>query len=145
MSAGPRTARRAWLASARIKPKTETPSSSDAKPRPAGSQAASLRLDRRRRLRRHAGMSSDPRLTHAPPADVPPEPLPGVACLAVHPERLEQMWQLTPAQRLGAARRGKLTLGEMLRWAARAPDEVPLVNGEFFFISLLSADVDDGN
>ncbi len=29
-------------------------------------------------------------------------------------------------------------VGEMLRWAARAPHEVPLLNGEFFFIAALA-------
>jgi hypothetical protein len=59
------------------------------------------------------------------------------------------MWALTPAERLAAARRGQFTLGEMLRWAARRPQEVPLVDGEFFFIAALSADSesndDDGD
>ena len=32
----------------------------------------------------------------------------------------------------------------MLRWAARAPaGEVPIVNGEFFFITALSADTEE--
>ena len=67
-------------------------------------------------------------------------PLPAVASLRVDPERLQRMWALTPAERLAAARRGQFTLGEMLRWAARRPQEVPLVAGEFFFIAALSAD-----
>lgn len=59
-------------------------------------------------------------------------------------ERLARMWALTPAQRLQEARQGRLTLSEMLRWAARAPaGEVPIVNGEYFFIAALSADDDD--
>jgi hypothetical protein len=68
------------------------------------------------------------------------QPLPGVARLNTDPERLEQMWQLTAAQRVRAAARGNFTLGEMLRWAARAPHEVPLVNGEFFFIAHFETD-----
>jgi hypothetical protein len=60
--------------------------------------------------------------------------------LAVDVERLERMWAMTPAQRLQAAQRGQLSLGEMLRWGSRAPREVPLVNGEFFFITALLAD-----
>jgi hypothetical protein len=67
-------------------------------------------------------------------------PLPAVASLRVDPERLQRMWALTPTERLAAARRGQFTLGEMLRWAARRPHEVPLVAGEFFFIAGLSAD-----
>jgi hypothetical protein len=67
-------------------------------------------------------------------------PLPGVADLRIDPEWLQRMWALDPAERLAAARRGQFTLGEMLRWAARRPREVPLVDGEFFFIAALSAD-----
>jgi len=66
------------------------------------------------------------------------QPIPGVASLAVNPERLERMWQMTAQQRVAAAREGKLTLGEMLRWASRRPGEVPLVNNEFFFIAALA-------
>jgi hypothetical protein len=40
--------------------------------------------------------------------------------------------------------RGELTLGECLRWAARAPEEVPLLNGEFAFIAIRMPDVADG-
>lgn len=39
---------------------------------------------------------------------------------------------MTPAQRLQAAQKGRLTLGEMLRWTSRAPREVSLVGREFF-------------
>jgi len=58
--------------------------------------------------------------------------------LATTDERLARMWALTPSQRLEEARQGRLTLAEMLRWASRAPHEVPLVNNEFFFISALA-------
>jgi hypothetical protein len=66
------------------------------------------------------------------------QPIPGVASLVVNPERLERMWKLTAQQRVDAARRGEFTLGEMLRWAARRPHEVPLVGNEFFFIAALA-------
>jgi hypothetical protein len=67
-------------------------------------------------------------------------PIPAVASLRVDPERLERMWALSPAERVAAAQRGQLTLGEMLRWASRRPHEVPLVDGDFFFITALSTD-----
>ena len=68
-------------------------------------------------------------------------PIPAVASLRVSAERIERMWQMTAAQRVEAARQGQFTLGEMLRWAARAPvGEIPLVDGEWFFISFFSAD-----
>ena len=62
------------------------------------------------------------------------------ASLTIDPERLERLWAMTPAQRRHAADRGQLSLGEMLRWAARHPDEVPRVDGEFFFITDLLVD-----
>jgi hypothetical protein len=64
--------------------------------------------------------------------------IPAVASLKVDPDRLARMWKLKPAQRREAAQTGRLTLGEMLRWAARAPQEVPIVDGEFFFITALA-------
>ncbi len=69
------------------------------------------------------------------------QPIPGVASLRVNPERIERMWKMTARQRVEAAQQGQFTLGEMLRWAARAPaGEIPLVDGEWFFISFFSAD-----
>jgi hypothetical protein len=69
--------------------------------------------------------------------------IPRPASLAIDPERLERMWAMTPAQRHQAAERGQLSLGEMLKWAARQPHEVPVVNGEFFFIIAYLADTED--
>ena len=88
-------------------------------------------------------MSSAPQHINSPAASPTRGALPRVARVDVDRERREQMWQLTPAQRVRAACRGNFTLGEMLHWAARAPQEVPLVNGEFFFISYFEADDDD--
>jgi len=42
---------------------------------------------------------------------------------------------MTAPERVHAASSGQLTLGELLAWAARDRHEVPLVNGEFFFIA----------
>ena len=66
------------------------------------------------------------------------QPIPGVASLQVNPERIEQMWLMTAQQRVEAAQQGRFTLGEMLRWASTRPGEVPLVDGEFFFITALA-------
>ena len=71
--------------------------------------------------------------------------IPRVASLAIDPDRLERMWAMTAEERRQAAERGQLSLGEMLRWAARAPHEVDLVDGEFWFITALSADTDVGD
>ena len=80
--------------------------------------------------------------TQQPAALSTRQPIPGVASLQVNPERIERMWKMTAQQRVEAAQQGQFTLGEMLRWAARAAPygEVPLVDGEWFFISFFSAD-----
>jgi hypothetical protein len=44
-------------------------------------------------------------------------------------------WCLSPAERVALMRCGELTLGECCRWAARAPHEVPVLDGEFEFIA----------
>lgn len=72
-------------------------------------------------------------------------PIRAVASLSVDPERLGRMWAMSPAERIAAAERGQFTLGEMLRWASRRPREIPLVEGEWFFITALSADAAVGN
>jgi hypothetical protein len=69
--------------------------------------------------------------------------IPLVASLIIRPDRLEQMWAMTPTERRRAAETGQLSLGEMLRWAARRPHEVELVDGEFFFITALWADAEE--
>ncbi len=69
--------------------------------------------------------------------------IPLVGRVRVTAERIEAMWAMRREERVAAAKRGEFTLGEMLHWAARRPHEVPLVAGEFFFITALSADDDD--
>jgi hypothetical protein len=69
--------------------------------------------------------------------------IPRPASLAIDPDRLERMWAMTPAQRRQAAQRGQLSLGEMLKWASRRPHEVPIVEGDFFFITAFLADAED--
>ena len=71
--------------------------------------------------------------------------IPRVANLAIDPDRLERMWAMTAEERRQAAERGQLSLGEMLQWASRRPREVELVDGEFWFITALSADSSVGN
>ena len=62
--------------------------------------------------------------------------------LQVDPERIARLEAMTAAQRIHAAKTGQLTLGELLRWAARHRHEVPLVNGEFFFIAQFMPDAE---
>jgi hypothetical protein len=61
--------------------------------------------------------------------------------MRIDPARLARMWRMSPDERRAAARRGELSLGEMLKWAARRPHEVPLVNDEFFFIIELTPEL----
>jgi hypothetical protein len=64
------------------------------------------------------------------------------------PERqLEQflsvLSRMSVEERISASRHGGFTRAERTVWAARYPEEVPLVNGEFEWIALGSADVID--
>jgi hypothetical protein len=52
-------------------------------------------------------------------------------------ERMQALWRMKPKQRQTAMWAGELTWDQLYEWAARAPHEVPLVNGEFAFIALL--------
>jgi hypothetical protein len=49
--------------------------------------------------------------------------------------RLRSLWEMTPAQRVAAMRRGELSLEQCAAWAARYPKQVPLLNGEFEFLA----------
>jgi hypothetical protein len=55
--------------------------------------------------------------------------------------RLRALWQMTPAQRIAAMRRGELTLEQCSAWAARYPEQMPLLNGEFEYIAVLTPEV----
>jgi hypothetical protein len=66
--------------------------------------------------------------------------IPATASLRVDPERIERMWAMRAADRIQAAHEGRFTLGEMLQWASRRPNEVELVDGEFWFITAYLAD-----
>ena len=57
------------------------------------------------------------------------------------PEIVSRLDAMSPAERL-AASRTTFTPHERAVWAARFPDEVPLVNDEYEWIALLSADRD---
>jgi hypothetical protein len=49
--------------------------------------------------------------------------------------RLEAMWRMTPNERIAAMRRGDLSMEQCCAWAARHPDQVPLINGEWEFLA----------
>jgi hypothetical protein len=49
--------------------------------------------------------------------------------------RLRALWEMTPNERVVAMRRGELTLEQCAAWAARHPEQVPLLNGEFEYLA----------
>jgi len=57
--------------------------------------------------------------------------------------RLRALWEMTPAQRIAAMRRGELTLEQCSAWAARHPEQVPLLNGEFEYLAAFTPEVRD--
>ena len=58
---------------------------------------------------------------------------------ASSPTRIDEM--TTESRRL-AFERGELRRGEALAWAARHPEEVPLINDEFPWIAATLADLE---
>ena len=61
----------------------------------------------------------------------------------VNPDRLARFLALPKAERIVLAEHFAINKAEMFQWAGRLPQEVPLVNGEFFFIAGFMADLDD--
>jgi hypothetical protein len=55
--------------------------------------------------------------------------------------RRRSLWQMTVAQRIAAMRRGELSLEQCAAWAARYPEQVPLLNGEFEYLAVLMPEV----
>lgn len=58
-------------------------------------------------------------------------------------EQAKRLWAMSPEQRIDAMRRGKLTFWQLHHWTKEAPEEVPLLNGEFEFISSHTPEVAD--
>lgn len=52
--------------------------------------------------------------------------------------RMRVLSQMTAAQRVAAMRRGELTLQQCAAWAARHPEQIPLLNGEFEYLTRLT-------
>jgi hypothetical protein len=63
--------------------------------------------------------------------------------LTARDARLRALWQMTPAQRVAAMRRGELTLEQCSARAARHPEQVPIVNGEFEYLVMFTPEVLD--
>ena len=58
-------------------------------------------------------------------------------------EQSELLWAMAPDEREQAMYRRELTLTQCCDWAARRPEEVPLLNGEFWFIAITTPEVAD--
>ena len=69
--------------------------------------------------------------------------IPGLAFPATAQQRREVFWRLSPGERIALMRAGALTLKECCQWAACAPHEVPIVDGEFEFIAAFTPEVRD--
>jgi hypothetical protein len=55
--------------------------------------------------------------------------------------RLEKLWRMTVSQRINAMRKGELSLEQCAAWAARYPEQVPLLNGEFEYLAAFTPEV----
>ena len=60
-------------------------------------------------------------------------------------EQFAEVDRMTPEQRLEAMFRGEFTYAQLGHWSARYPHEVPMVNGEFWWIVAHLDDVLDGD
>ncbi len=49
--------------------------------------------------------------------------------------RLQPLWEMNVEQRVLAMRKGELSLEQCAAWAARYPEQVPLLNGEFEYLA----------
>ena len=56
-------------------------------------------------------------------------------------EELEELWALSPDERVAAMYAGKLTQRQCFARARRAPADVPLLDGEFWFIAITTPEV----
>jgi hypothetical protein len=55
--------------------------------------------------------------------------------------RLQALWRMTPTQRVAAMRRGELSLEQCAAWAARHPEQVPRINGEYEYLAAFTPEV----
>ena len=58
-------------------------------------------------------------------------------------EAKRRLWAMTADERQAAMHAGTLSLRLCFQWANHAPDEVPLLNGEFWFIAIKTPEVAD--
>jgi hypothetical protein len=56
-------------------------------------------------------------------------------------QRLLPLWEMNVEQRVQAMRKGELSLEQCAAWAARYPEQVPLLNGEFEYLAAFTPEV----
>jgi hypothetical protein len=61
----------------------------------------------------------------------------------INPERYRRFMKLPRAERVVLAEQFAINKNELIEWASTHPHEIPVVNGEFFFIALFMGDLDD--
>src|SRR5581483_11544542 len=55
--------------------------------------------------------------------------------------RLAPLWQMSAGERVSAMYNGELTYEQCLAWAARCPNEVPTLDGEWWFIAITMPEI----
>jgi hypothetical protein len=56
-------------------------------------------------------------------------------------ERSKALWEMSAEEREAAMWSGELTWGQLFEWSKRAPQEIPLIDGEWAFIALYTPEV----
>jgi hypothetical protein len=64
-----------------------------------------------------------------------------ITALRAREARLRALWMMTVSQRINAMRKGQLTLEQCAAWAARYPEQMPLLNGEFEYLAAFTPEV----
>ena len=64
-----------------------------------------------------------------------------LTALRAREARLRALWQMTPSQRINAMRKGELSLEQCAAWAARYPEQMPQLNGEFEYLAAFIPEV----
>jgi hypothetical protein len=64
-----------------------------------------------------------------------------ITALKAREARLKELWKMTPSERIAAMRNGKLSLEQCAAWAARYPEQMPLLNGEFEYLAAFTPEV----
>ena len=58
-------------------------------------------------------------------------------------EAKRRLWAMTADERRAAMYAGRLSMRLCFHWASRAPREVPLLNGEFWFVAIKTPEIAD--